>query len=138
MRVCFDMFLLVFFFIAVRHFIAVNFSFFFTAACRFGVFWIVINLYHRRHYKREHTERRGEDEEIQITHMHLEVAGYKPRQHHAECHQTRTESIMCRGEFTSRKIDEVKHIGRKAKSVTELLDEDTKTHPKKTCGLEIS
>ena len=54
--------------------------------------------------------------------MVLQPAGKHTGQHHAQCHKSGTNSVMCRFVLSIGKINQVKHVSSKTKTVSKLLD----------------
>ena len=54
----------------------------------------------------------------------LQPSGHHARQHHSQGHEARADGVVGRAVLALREVDEVEHVGREAKSVAKLLDED--------------
>ena len=68
----------------------------------------------------------------------LNPSGHHAGNHHAQRHESRTDGIMGGLVLSFREMDEIKHIGCKAESVSELFDKDTAVYQEQVCGLGIA
>ena len=64
------------------------------------------------------------EEEVAVADELLQPSGHHARQHHSQGHEARADGVVGRAVLALREIDEVEHVGREAKSVAKLLDED--------------
>ena len=78
------------------------------------------------------------DEEQLVSHRFLQPSGGHARNHHAERHESGADGIVGGLVFVVGKADEVKHVGRKAKAVAELLDEYAEVDDEQGFGLCIT
>ena len=65
------------------------------------------------------------DEEVAVSNGFLQPACHHAWQHHPQCHEACADGIVSCFMFTFREVDKIKHVRGKAKSVAELLNEDT-------------
>ena len=68
----------------------------------------------------------------------LQPAGGHTRQHHAQSHEGRTDSVVGGFVFAVGEVDEVEHVGRETKSVAKLFDEDTEVDDEEALGLIVT
>ena len=66
-----------------------------------------------------------DNEEIDVSYGIFEPSGYHARQHHTECHESGADGVMCGFALALAEVEHIEHVGGEAKSVSELLDEDT-------------
>lgn len=59
-----------------------------------------------------------------VSQVLLQPSGSHSRNHHAKCHKSGTDGIVCRLVFAVGKVNEVEHVGCESETVSELFDED--------------
>lgn len=60
-----------------------------------------------------------------VSQVFLQPSGSHSRNHHAKCHKSGTDGIVCRLVFAVGKVNEVEHIGRESETVSKLFNENT-------------
>lgn len=64
------------------------------------------------------------NKKVVVSQVLLQPSGSHSRNHHAKCHKSGTDGIVCRLVLAVGKVNEVEHVGCESETVSELFDED--------------